>query len=224
MERRTEQRTWDGWTFRESIPITTPPERLVLLIHGWTGDENSMWVFARDFPLSAWLIAPRAPYRAERKGFSWRRMRPGTWGWPTFQELRPAAEAMLTWLDGLMRHREWTFSQMDVMGFSQGAALTSVLLAVAPERIRRAALLAGFLPPGTEPYLDASRLQGKPIFLSHGQADQLVPFARAEGLAQALEEAGAEVQFCAHPMGHKVSAPCLQVMKQYFSAGEAPQR
>ncbi len=217
MERRTEQRTWDGWTFRESAPASAPPQRLVLLLHGWTGDENSMWVFARDFPLSTWLVAPRAPYRAERKGFSWRMMRPGTWGWPTFQELRPAAETLLTWLDGLMRHRGWHFDQLDVMGFSQGAALTSVLLAIAPRRIGRAALLAGFLPPGTEAYLDASLLAGKPIFISHGRADQLVPFARAEDLTQKLEETGAEVQFCAHEMGHKVSAPCLQVMNRFFA-------
>ncbi len=217
MERRTEQRTWDGWTFRASTPTIDPPDRLVLLLHGWTGDENSMWVFARDFPLTSWLVAPRAPYRAERKGFSWRMMRPGSWGWPTFQELRPAAEALLSWLDGLMRHDGWQFDQLDVLGFSQGAALTSVLLAVAPQRLRRVALLAGFLPPGTEPYLDAARLRGKPIFISHGRSDQLVPFARAEALAQALEVAQAEVQFCAHEQGHKVNAPCLQVMNHFFS-------
>lgn len=216
MNRRTEQRAWDGWTFRESLPVQGVPDRLVLLLHGWTGDENSMWVFARNLPLSAWLIAPRAPYRAERKGYSWRAVRPGTWGWPTFQELRPAAETLLAWLDGLMRHRSLSFDQMDVMGFSQGAAMTAVLLALAPRRIGRAALLSGFLPPDTAPHLDASALQGKSLFIAHGRSDQMVPFERAEEMATAFEEAGAEVQFCAHEGGHKLSAPCVQVMDRYF--------
>ncbi len=216
MDRRTEQRTWDGWTFRESVPSDGKPTRLMLLLHGWTGDENSMWVFANGFPLSTWMIAPRAPYRAERKGYSWRQMRPGTWGWPTFEELRPAAEALLSWLDALMQHRGRYFETFDVMGFSQGAALTAVLLAIAPRRIGKAALLSGFLPPDTASHLDAVALSGRAIFMAHGRADQLVSFERAEMLADALDAVGADVQFCAHAQGHKVNATCLQVMKRYF--------
>ena len=51
---------------------TLQPSRLLLLIHGLTGDENVMWVFARDLPAHYWMVAPRAPYAAEPGGYSWR--------------------------------------------------------------------------------------------------------------------------------------------------------
>jgi phospholipase/carboxylesterase len=218
MERKTKLHSWDGWTFRESAPDVGAPERLVLLIHGWTGDENSMWVFARSFPFSVWLMAPRAPYRAEKKGFSWRAVRPETWGWPSFHDLRPAAEALLTWLDGLMTHRNWRFETFDVMGFSQGAAVAAVLLAIAPQRLGKVAMLSGFVPAGAESHLKPVLLQRKTVFMAHGRADQLVPFERAEAAALMLERVGVDVQFCAHEQGHKVDLACMQVLKQYMAA------
>ena len=46
--------------------------RVSLLLHGWTGDENSMWVFSQAFPETDFLIAPRAPFQSthsHRGGF-----------------------------------------------------------------------------------------------------------------------------------------------------------
>src|SRR5919106_4882582 len=62
--------SFNDWTLRirES---THPASRLLLLIHGHTGDENSMWVFARGMPAHDWIVAPRAPYNAESGGYSW---------------------------------------------------------------------------------------------------------------------------------------------------------
>ena len=53
-------------------PATVASPRLLVMIHGWTGDENSMWVFARRFSEQYWIIAPRAPHPADPQGFSWR--------------------------------------------------------------------------------------------------------------------------------------------------------
>jgi phospholipase/carboxylesterase len=102
------------------------------------------------------------------------------------------------------------------MGFSQGAAVTGVLLAIAPQRLGKVAMLSGFLPPETERYLNPNLLQGKAVFMEHGRSDQLVPFERAEAAALALEQAGLDVQFCAHEQGHKVDLACMQVLKQYM--------
>jgi hypothetical protein len=46
----------------------------MLLIHGLTGDENSMWIFARNLSAEYWMIAPRAPHASQmaQGGYSWR--------------------------------------------------------------------------------------------------------------------------------------------------------
>src|SRR5690349_23543699 len=57
------------WTVRVQESSAAKP-RFLLLIHGLTGDENSMWVFARNLSHDYWMIAPRAPYPTEPSGFS----------------------------------------------------------------------------------------------------------------------------------------------------------
>src|SRR5512138_3416920 len=65
--------TFKDWTLRVRESTDALP-RLLLLIHGLTGDENSMWVFARDLPSQYWMIAPRAPHSSQmdQGGYSWR--------------------------------------------------------------------------------------------------------------------------------------------------------
>ena len=65
--------TFKGWTLRVR-ESTSPAPRLMILIHGLTGDENSMWVFARNLPPEYWMAAPRAPHASQmaQGGYSWR--------------------------------------------------------------------------------------------------------------------------------------------------------
>ena len=49
---------FEGRTLRIRESTLQPP-RLLLLIHGLTGDENVMWVFARDLAAHYWMVAPR---------------------------------------------------------------------------------------------------------------------------------------------------------------------
>ncbi|HQV64553.1 MAG TPA: hypothetical protein PKV19_11160, partial [Anaerolineales bacterium] len=71
----TELIEFNNWTLRVRASQSVNP-RLLVLIHGWTGDENSMWVFARGISSDYWMIAPRAPHPAESSGFSWRPPQP----------------------------------------------------------------------------------------------------------------------------------------------------
>ncbi len=56
--------SFDDWTLRVH-PSQSANPRLLVLIHGWTGDENSMWIFTRRLSPDYWMIAPRAPHAAE---------------------------------------------------------------------------------------------------------------------------------------------------------------
>ncbi|HKI52738.1 MAG TPA: hypothetical protein VJ987_01340, partial [Anaerolineales bacterium] len=177
---------FNSWTLRIR-KAERSPVRPLLLIHGLTGDENSMWVFARDLPKHYWMIAPRAPHAAEPFGYSWRTVHPGTFGRPSFEQLLPAAEALIRLIDeyqasaGIDASPERSRShperrrRIDVMGFSQGAAMSSVLAFLYPERIRKVGILAGFVPSGVEEYIPNRPLNGKKIFVAHGTKDEMVP-------------------------------------------------
>jgi phospholipase/carboxylesterase len=210
--------TYNGWTMRVRH-ATQEPARFLLLLHGWTGDENSMWVFVRKFPADMWIAAPRGPYASKAGGYTWRALhsvQESDWGLPTISDLRPAADNLIRMVDEVSTSIGVDASQFDVAGFSQGGALTNVLALLHPQRIRKAAVLAGFMPGGVDDLLARHVLAGKQFFVAHGTQDSLIPVERARQSIELLEQAGAQVTFCEAEVGHKVSADCLRGLETFF--------
>jgi len=212
----TELIEYEDWTLR--IRKTTHPSpRLLLMIHGFTGDENSMWVFARDLPSHYWIIAPRALHAAQSGGYSWRPLQKDDFGRPSLEQLRPAAEALIKLVDAYQLSARLDASVFDVMGFSQGAAMSNLLAFLYPERIRKTGILAGFVPSGLDELVAKRPLDGKPFFVAHGTKDETVPIDRARASIEILKQAGAQVTYCEDEVGHKVSLPCLRALKDFLA-------
>lgn len=214
-EIKTDLIEFNGWTMRVR-PATAKNPRLLVMIHGWTGDENSMWVFTRKLPDDFWIIAPRAPYPAESRGFSWRPHQASTFGRPSLEMLLPSAEGLIRLIDEYSAAVKLDASHFDVMGFSQGAAMTNVLGLVHPERVRKMGVLAGFVPSGLEEYIAKKSLGGKNIFVAHGTQDEMVTIDRARASMELLEQAGAVITYCEDEVGHKLSSNCLRALEAYL--------
>jgi phospholipase/carboxylesterase len=207
--------TFENWTVRVRAAQATPA-RLLLLIHGWTGDENSMWVFTRNFAEDYSILAPRAPHAAEPFGYSWRAPRADYEGRPSLDDLQPAADALIWLIDAYARENKINATQFDAIGFSQGAAVVNAIGILYPNRIRRAGVLAGFMPSIAESIVVQRPLSGKPFFVAHGTLDETVKFEYARKSVEVLEQAGARVTFCEDQVGHKVGAHCLRALEEFF--------
>ena len=206
---------FNDWTLRIR-EAAEQPARLLLMLHGLTGDENSMWVFARDLPRYFSIIAPRAPHGAEPFGYSWRALQPGTFGRPSLEELLPAAEALIRLVDEYQASAGIEAGEFDVMGFSQGGAMSCLLAILYPQRIRKVGILAGFVPAGLEEDIQKRPLDGKKIFVTHGTKDDMVPIDRARASMGLLEQAGASITYCEDDVGHKVSLNCMKALRSYL--------
>ena len=208
--------TFKDWTLRIR-EAADPAKRLMLLIHGFTGDENSMWVFGRDLPPRYWIVAPRAPHPGKPSGYSWRPPQYETMNQLDLDLLRSSAEELIQLVDDYSVSVSVDASTFDVMGFSQGGAMCSLLALLHPERIRKVGMLASFVPDGLEELISQRPLEGKPFFVAHGTKDETVSIARARASIQLLEQAGAEVTYCEDEVGHKVSVNCLRALKTFFA-------
>lgn len=177
-----------------------------------------MWVFARNLSSNYWMVAPRAPYRAEPSGYSWReRFESSQFGRPNIGQLREGAEGLIRLVDEYSASVGIDASTFDVMGFSQGAAMCNVLAFLYPQRIRKTGILAGFVPSGLEELIPQRPLQGKPFFVTHGTRDDMVSIERARESITILEGAGANVTYCEDEVGHKVSVTCLRALKDFLT-------
>lgn len=205
----------NGWTLRVR-PSPSQNPRLLVLIHGWTGDENSMWVFTRGLPPDFWIIAPRAPHPTEPNGFSWRPFQRGNWGRPSFEDLQPSARALINFIDEYAASVKVEANKFDAVGFSQGGAMVNMLGLLYPQRVRKMGVLAGFVPSGLESRIAQKPLAGKRVFVAHGTKDEMVTVERARESVRWLEAAGAQVTYCEDEVGHKLSANCLRALESYL--------
>jgi phospholipase/carboxylesterase len=194
-------------------PVGEGPFPVILLLHGWTGDENSMWIFSSRLPKNALLIAPRGIYKTKSAGYSWHPKISNPWPW--ISDFFAATE-LLTNVISNSHFPEGDFSELHILGFSQGAALTYTIAIVNPERVATLSGLSGFLPDGASAWLSPERFKGLPVFIAHGTEDDLVPIDRARMSVGLLQKSGAEVIYCEDNVGHKLSAKCFQGLEAFY--------
>lgn len=200
--------------FKIRQPDGVGPFPAILMLHGWTGDEDSMWVFANQFPVNYFVVAPRAPHVSTRGGYSWVEKIDSEW--PQFDDFTPSVERLMKALDELSRQYEVDFTRLSLVGFSQGAALSFALAMRDPDRIERTAGLAGFLPEGCEDRMEGGELAGIPFFLAHGKADEIVPISMAYAAKSFLEKMGGRVLFCESEAGHRLGANCFKALNAFM--------
>lgn len=206
----------DGWTVKLRVPDGSEPHPVIFLIHGWTGDERSMWVFAQRLPKNALLISPRAPYiskHPEFAGYSWVENRGQ--GFSSLADFRAGITEFGNLTSQVASITSGDFKQFAMVGFSQGAAFCIAYALQYPERVTKLALLAGFLPSGSDSAL-ATQLKGLPVFIAHGTKDETVPVDKARQAKHTLERAGAHVQYCESDTGHKLGANCGTELSKFF--------
>ena len=177
-----------------------------------------MWLFTQKLSPNYTILAPRAPSTVPEGGYSWRVIRPGTWGLATLEDFRPAAEDLLTMLDEWLATAGLDASRFDMMGFSQGAAMTYSMGLLHPERLHKQVVLSGFIPENGEALLSGGRLSRKPVFIAHGRKDDMIPVELARHAVELLKAADIKVEYCESDAGHKVSKECIKEMEMFLGA------
>lgn len=186
---------------------------VILLLHGFTGDENSMWVFTHKLPANSLIVAPRGLYSVRSGGYSWLPPSSDPLGW--IDDYQSAMEAIMELMTpenipGLI------LTPIYVAGFSQGAALTYSIALTRPQRVKALAGLAGFMPQGGEALARNQPLAGKAAFIAHGTLDEIVPVERARKAVEILKLSGADVAYCEDDVTHKMSAECFKDFAAFF--------
>lgn len=204
-----------GWIVRIQPPKTEGSHRVMLLLHGFTGDERVMWVFTRNLPQDYWLLALRAPHPAPQGGYSWVADRPGSAR--EFDAFAAVVPGLIASVQAWLKERGAPLQPLHLMGFSQGAALCYTLLLTQPDLIGKTAALAGMLPNGAEKHAPPGSLDGKSVLITHGIQDSIVPVSMARVAASVLHEAGADVTYCEDDSGHKLGPGCHKSLGSFFA-------
>lgn len=197
-------------------PLKGPATHLVVLVHGYGADGQDLLGLAPHWQQmlpSVAFAAPNAPSRVPGapSGYQWfpiSRIDP--------HEMRKGVEAAApmfeAYLDTELARLNLPPENLALVGFSQGTMLS---LHVGLRRTAAPAAIVGFsgLLAGAPPQQDFP-----PIFLTHGDQDQVIPPQALFMAAGQLGQAGACVQWhLAGGVGHGIDPETMSIAGQFLA-------
>jgi phospholipase/carboxylesterase len=209
----------NGWVVRVTPPADRLNSRLLLMLHGWTGDETSMKVFYREVPPNHWIIAPRGIIPAEETGYGWVSHRPGREA--TLELFLEVVDQLRSNIKQWIEQLEINPQPMELIGFSQGAALALAYALKYPLELRSVACISGFLPYLPTEFHPSDEIRNIRFFIAHGIQDDIVEIERARETKRFLSKWGAICSYCEDNVGHRISAACFQKLGEFLKM-EAP--
>lgn len=202
-----------------------------LLLHGYGSGAEDFVPFARTIVLkpSARFVFPQAPESTVPPdgpigGRAWWRLdledhfAPGA-RLPDLSKTHPrgldvAAERVRTLLHDLA----WSPGGPVVLGgFSQGAMVASEIAFTTDDALAALVILSG-TPVDEAAWLRGlARRRGLPVFVSHGRADPILPFASADRFREELEAAGLKVTWVPFDGGHEVPGQVVTALNAFLA-------
>ena len=203
-----------GLLHRVARPQGAGPHPTVVMLHGRSGNEDVMWVFARTIPPDWLVVAPRAIEADPAGGYSWHPRQPDEW--PTLAMFSEAVAAVAHFLDTLPDLYDADPAQLYLSGFSQGAATAYAVAMEQPERIQGIAGLVGFMPGENGAVVAKRPLRDLPIFMAVGREDETIPLDISHQCATDLIAAGAYLTYREYDTGHKLNSPGIRDLKGWW--------
>ncbi len=196
--------------------VAAGPAPLLILLHGYGGNEDSMMLLSSYLDPRFNLVSARAPQPLDSGGFAWF---PILWDerglFVRSDEVLSAIEPAARFVAEAMRAYGSAPERTLLMGFSQGATMSAAVLMHRPALAAAAVLMSGFvLADLATPY---TRLDGKPVLITHGVLDDIVPVSLGRATHDLLASLGAAVTYREYPMAHQISEAALEDIDQWLS-------
>ena len=185
---------------------TEGPAPAVFVLHGRGADEEDLLPIAQRLPGDRHVVSLRAPDRLQG-GYTWYELDLSGGGLhqsqPDAEDFRRSLDLVSESVDAAVERFDLDEDRLGLLGFSQGAITSLSLLLEAPERYAWTVALHGYLAESHADVVPAG-IEGKPVFVGAGEADEIIPAARAEAAADRLRDVGADVTFEVYEAPHGV--------------------
>jgi phospholipase/carboxylesterase len=196
---------------------------ILLMLHGWGGNERDIYQLVPDVDKRVMIVAPRAPLLARDDS-------PGSFKWfetlqlatPSPASLKATLEKLVALIKELDKSSGLTIDrkQLYIAGFSQGALMSYFLAGAHSELVAGVIAHSSPFSQAIETHLrqHQSSLVGKPFFVAHGTCETQVPLEYAHWAIKTLKEVGAEVTYREFPLAHQTSVESRQVLAEWLNS------
>ena len=190
-------------------------DTVVIGFHGWTGDEHSLIPVSIGVMLhnSLWIF-PRAPFNARKipKGYSWFDRKP-----KSKIEILKTVHIIMKIVD-LIHERMDKNVKIFLLGFSQGATLSTAAGLIIRNKINGIVSIAGFLSKKNVEMLNIEPIRfNLPILILHGNKDQVVPVESGIESMEICKELGCDVVMKTYDEKHKIPVTAMKFIREFMA-------
>ena len=171
----------------------------LLLLHGTGGNEDDLVPLGQTLLPDANLLSPRGNVLENGMPRFFRRLAEGVFD---LKDLALRTEELGRFIVEAAGQYPIDTARVIAVGYSNGANIVASLLLRQPERLSAAILLHPMVPFEPDSVPD---LAGKPVFISAGRNDPIVPVENTRRLVALLESANGKVTVNWHDAGHSLT-------------------
>jgi phospholipase/carboxylesterase len=192
---------------------------LLVLLHGYGSNMHDLYGFVPYLSEEFAVVALQAPIHLGGPSYAWYDIyfdQPqGKWN--NEDQAKIAVELILDTLKNIIDQIDIDPTQLNVLGFSQGAIL-SYALAMAHGHLNKVLCLSGYLNEGVFPgSTELNSCLNTQFFISHGDQDQVIPVTWARSSKMRLQELGCQLQYHEFPVGHGVSLENFTALNSFLN-------
>lgn len=184
----------------------------LLLLHGTGGNENDLLGLGKHLNPNANLLSPRGKVLENGMPRFFRRLSLGVFDVPDLME---QTHDLARFIERAAEEYDLDAERITAVGYSNGANIAASLLFLHPEALAGAALLHAMPPFVPEELPD---LDGKPILLTAGRYDDMVPPEDAELLGEFYRRSGADISLVWMPGGHELTPTEISIVKEWMES------
>jgi predicted esterase len=188
----------------------SPARRILLLLHGTSGNENDMIPLGRDLDSTAAVLSLRGNVLENGMPRFFRRLAEGVFD---EEDVVRRAHELADFVGAAAAKYKFDPQKLTAVGYSNGANIAAAVLLLRPGVLTRAILFRAMVPltPPTQPNLASTR-----VLICSGKHDPIVPVENVERLAAMLREAGADVTLRFEEAPHQLAFAEIAAAKNWL--------
>jgi phospholipase/carboxylesterase len=186
----------------------------IVALHGRGSNEHDLLELAPYLPTNLLWISPRGPFSLGPDSYEWFQL--AQVGKPDPARLANAITTLDQFIDEVFDHYPVDPYHFYLLGFSQGTVVSLSYLLTHPERVSGVIGQSAYIPLESGLQIDEDGLRNKPILLTHGIQDSVLPVEWARRSRDVLTALGADLEYHEFGMGHEVTGSSLQVIAAWL--------
>jgi phospholipase/carboxylesterase len=192
---------------------------LLLLLHGIGSNEEDLFSLAPMLPANCLVISVRGPLTLMPGGYAWYHIQaqPGGFAINAGEEAESRA-AILKFIDEAVAAYDADPARVFLIGFSQGAIMSLSILLTHPEKVAGVMAMSGRVLDEIKPEVaPPDKLDGRPVMIAHGMADEVIPIKFAREAMEYLRTLPVKLFYREYGMGHTLSDDSLADVLEWLN-------